>query len=1079
MARRATSKGLLLLALAGALGWWPLLPPWLLLVLLLWLPGASALEALRGLGMAGNRVAGDAPELALLMAGPGRLCLEVALSLLLLAAGNLPVTLLGLSWELSPLLLALLLLPVSIGGLLRGRGAWLELSVGERAAMNRAWLAAGLAVLALLPVVLAHAGATVDDWWDIARLRSWLSGAGDFAEPFFDSGFVHPRFTWNAWLAVQALVVGVTGGDPVSLQAGPLAVCCCVMVVSGVACLATALFGRRVELPLALLLVPVWLYGTEALPFFKRLYQDKFVAGLTLAPATLALSWIYLRRPSSLAGLLLFACALATACVHGLVYAVTCLGVLALIVASWSNGGSRVVVACLPALVLALGLPLVFPLWQGLSLGPVFEAQGISMLAPDNPVVAAHARLGRLLWIESVWTVVNPAAVFGPPALLALPGLWLAWRRKHQPAFAALLALSLLPALLLFVPGLSALAGRVLVPWMLYRVGWLVPVCLLAALLPAQILRWPGGARARVAGLVALSVMALSLSAPVAADRLRRDMHAHPWPRVDKPRGTAQQVYRFLAGARGRSVVMAPLGFSELLPALSGKPVVAATERCTLVFSRNAAEAYRRLKDSTEFYLPTTSAGRREQIALDYQAGYVVVPRRLVAAGSEDPWLRRTSASSYIAIEATAADRGRGEFPRQWTRVLENRDYLVFATGDATEEADGRRIAGSGDNLSSWRKFLELDPDPGPDLAEQASLQPGSENTSGGQTVAGLFDERRLLLTANSPSLSSGKTDSLNWGGAVSAWENSAAWVELSLELPEDCVVSGVEIVPLQESDSRQVFELSSEGHSTRRQALDGLPITLALEPGRRTRVDLQLVGLLGSSPSLSGLRVIGDPESCRPRRAELSRVEPGTGELLELAWRFPRNARAGLGLSQHLADEGRTGDARAVLAAALATDPGLASAWVEYGLMLDQQGDFDSAVAAFRRAIEVDSKHAWAQGCLSWALLRRGNLPGSVYHSARALSLDEGYADAWTLLGMALRSAGARSLAESSLRRALEKGADRDWGVLELARLLAADGRRAEAVQLLDEFVRRKPGESKAARLLRSKLQAGAAVPE
>ena len=345
--------------------------------------------------------------------------------------------------------------------------------------------------------------------------------------------------------------------------------------------------------------------------------------------------------------------------------------------------------------------------------------------------------------------------------------------------------------------------------------------------------------------------------------------------------------------------------------------------------------------------------------------------------------------------------------------------------------------------------------------------------------MAGLFDERRLLLTANSPSLSSGKTDSLNWGGAVSAWENSAAWVELSLELPEDCVVSGVEIVPLQESDSRQVFELSSEGHSTRRQALDGLPITLALEPGRRTRVDLQLVGLLGSSPSLSGLRVIGDPESCRPRRAELSRVEPGTGELLELAWRFPRNARAGLGLSQHLADEGRTGDARAVLAAALATDPGLASAWVEYGLMLDQQGDFDSAVAAFRRAIEVDSKHAWAQGCLSWALLRRGNLPGSVYHSARALSLDEGYADAWTLLGMALRSAGARSLAESSLRRALEKGADRDWGVLELARLLAADGRRAEAVQLLDEFVRRKPGESKAARLLRSKLQAGAAVPE
>jgi len=1078
VARRATSKGLLLLALAGALGWWPLLPPWLLLVLLLWLPGASALEGLRGLGMAGNRVAGDAPELALLMAGPGRLCLEVALSLLLLAAASLPVPLLGLSWQLSPLLLALSFLPVSIGGLLRGRGAWLELGVCERAAMRRAWLAAGLAVLALLPVVLAHAGATVDDWWDLARLRSWLSGSGGFAEPFFDSGFVHPRFTWNAWLAVQALVAGVTGGDPVALQAGPLAVCCCVMAVSGVACLATALFGRRVELPLALLLVPVWIYGTEALPFFKRLYQDKFVAGLTLAPATLALSWIYLRRPSSLAALLLFACALATACVHGLVYALTCLGVLALILASWGHGGSRAVVACLPALVLALGLPLVFPLWQGLSLGPVFKAQGISMLAPDNPVVAAHARLGRLLWIESGWTVVNPAAVFGPPALLALPGLWLAWRRKHQPAFAALLALSLLPALLLFVPGLSALAGRVFVPWMLYRVGWLVPVCLLAALLPAQILRWPGGARARVAGLVAVSVMALSLSAPVAADRLRRDMHAHPWPRVDKPRGAAQQVYRFLAGASDRSVVMAPLRFSELLPALSGKPVVAATERCTLVFSRNAAEAYRRLKDSTEFYLPTTSAGRRGQIASSYQAGYVVVPRRLVAAGSEDPWLRRTSASSYIAMEAAATDDGIGEFPRQWIRVLENRDYLVFATGDTTEAVDGRRMAAGGGDLSSWRKFLELDPDPGPDPAAQAGLQPGSVDTSGGQTVAGLYDERRLLLNANPPSLSRGKTDSINWRGAVSAWEASAAWVELALQLPEDCIVSGVEVVPLQDSGSRQVFELSSEGHRTRRRALDGLPIALPLEPRRRTRVDLQLVGLLGLSPALSDLRVTGDPESCRPRRAELPRVEIGTGELLELAWTFPLNARAGLGLARHLADEGRPGDARAVLAAALATDPGLASAWVEYGLMLDQQGDSDGAVVAFRRALEVDSNHAWAQGCLSWGLFRRGNLPASVYHSARALRLDEGYADAWTLLGMALRSAGARSLAESSLRRALEEDPGRAWGVLELARLLEDDGRRAEAVHLLDDFVRREPGESKAARLLRSRLQAGAAVP-
>ena len=106
---------------------------------------------------------------------------------------------------------------------------------------------------------------------------------------------------------------------------------------------------------------------------------------------------------------------------------------------------------------------------------------------PDAP--ESHLALGRLLWPDSPFSVVNPAAVFGSVSLVALGGLIVAVRNRRESDARYLLGLTVIPMLIVFTPLVSGLAGRILVPWMLYRVAWLVPVPMLIGYLLAKILQ--------------------------------------------------------------------------------------------------------------------------------------------------------------------------------------------------------------------------------------------------------------------------------------------------------------------------------------------------------------------------------------------------------------------------------------------------------------------------------------------------------------------------------------------------------------------------------------------------------------
>ncbi|RMF22601.1 MAG: hypothetical protein D6760_07105, partial [Deltaproteobacteria bacterium] len=477
-------------------------------------------------------------------------------------------------------------------------------------------------------------------------------------------------------------------------------------------------------------MVPVWLYGTEALPFFTRLHQDKFVAGLVLVPAMLA--WAAAAatdEDETLRPLVALAlAALACAVVHGLMLAVGLIGVGTVVsaaLAGASAGGRR----RLAAVVSVGAIAALYPAWQAFEVGRWFAAEGISMAATDNPVVRAHLALGRLWAPQSAAYVVRPSAVFGPVAVLAVPALWGLWRRRAQRRERMLLLLAVVPCLLVFVPGLAAAVGRLLVPWMLYRVAWLVPVPLLLAVSVDTL--W--GRRAYGPGVLAalLALATAAASAQTGIARWRRNMQPHPVERERAPSGSTLRLYEALRQRREPGPVLAPPGVAHLLPALGAHSVVASTERATLVFSGDEAEAYRRLADRARFYSPRSSAAEREAIARRYGVRLVVFERRLIPEGGERAWLATASPEAFVrwveggglATPFATREALLAAIPPGWSVVWESPDYFLVATGVASAASQPRQNAGGWTAAFSLTGF---DPPPEGEVLASASAYPGA-----------------------------------------------------------------------------------------------------------------------------------------------------------------------------------------------------------------------------------------------------------------------------------------------------------------------------------------------------------------
>jgi hypothetical protein len=471
---RLASVALLAFGTSGLLDEWGRLAPQILLLLVLLLPGwvvAPLLCSRERLG------------------APDRIAFGLALSILLLDVTTAPLLVLQLPLDAARWPLAGIYLVAALASLA------FDKSRGPRSAGTATeWIAWLVAAASLVPVVLRYGGGGVDDWWDLAYVRALADRAVlDFAEPMLGTGAVHPRFAWNAWSLLQAFVLDVAGGEPVEIQAYWLAPIVCVASVAAVLALSRSVFGHRDRTArlAAVLILPVWLYGTEALPYFTRLHQDKFVAALVLMPVLLASALDYLERPSG-RRLVAVACyAVATCSVHSLVFGVAALGVVLCGIVSHRSGSERrgwyrVPRAGAPTLQDLVKLAVVgaavaaLPAYQALALRGWFAGGQVAIAVRDNPVVRAHLALDRLIAPDTWYMIVSPAALFGPVGVFCAFGLLAALGRKRA-GDRYLLALTLAPAALIFVPLVASAVGKLSVPWMLYRIGWLIPQPLLLA----------------------------------------------------------------------------------------------------------------------------------------------------------------------------------------------------------------------------------------------------------------------------------------------------------------------------------------------------------------------------------------------------------------------------------------------------------------------------------------------------------------------------------------------------------------------------------------------------------------------
>lgn len=1052
-ARTARSLALVVFGIAGLAGQWPSLPLWLVVAGIAWLPGSTlAARVTPRLGQ---------PN-AIVFGGPGALALDFALSLALIVPILAPFFVAGAPFGTARACYAAMLIVIGLTCVLRR--APHAVPTDEQRSLD--WIVAAVAVATLLPVVLSYAGATVDDWWDLSFIRGYVEATSlSFAEPILGSGRLHPRFLWSSWYVVQALVLEGRMSEAVAMQAGPLAGFVCIMVVSAHALLARVIFVddapfvRRA----AVLCVPAWLYGTEALPFFTRLHQDKFVTGLVLVPVLLAVVYAGLRAGGArIAALLVFAVAVAACSTHSLVFGVGLIGVATLVLVEIVVGGSRsrarlgIAAAALPALL--------YPIGQAVALRERFHAQGIALEFPDNPVVLAHLSLDRLLWPLTDWYVVNPVAVFGPIAAVGFAGLLLSLRGPRNSAAAVIAGLTAVPMLLIFVPGMARLVGGLIVPWMVYRVGWLVPVPLLVAMVvrAAHSRRGSGRRQSEVrpafdfgrAARVALVVVTVLLAVvPVALDRLRRDMREHPVERERGPRGTTKHLYDFLATLPADSLVVAQPGVSRLLPSLTGRATLAMGERATLVFSTDELSAYRRLRARSDFYGARADGDLRRRLADEFGITHAVFRRRWITAGSEARWFRG-SAGPGFALLATAPDRRTAYFNSDialealpgGTRVIfENDDFFVAAISTGSRGVSSTRGSRDGD----WTTAFDLTP-----VANSNEAEP---------VLASAVRYPGARVAFHPVPVALGSTVFPVWTGGGELWEDVPSEVRAVLTMSSRCALGAVEVVPYLPTGRREVLEITIDDRRSRMLAHHKEPLVIAVDGGLRKTVFVRVRSMVGASFGLADIRLRGDPSSCDREWQPIgepvwSQAERSIIPAMRVAQAYPYRGASAVALAEVLNESERPGDALAVLRSVVPTLAGETVPWIEFGLLEDARGGFREALGAFETAVSYDSNSAWARGCLAWADLRRGAFARAIWHSWQALRLEQDYADAYTILAGAAKKLGLRGVAGRLLDRAIASDRYRSWGYIEMARMLDEGGERGDAIQLLEEFLKLVP---------------------
>ncbi len=139
-------------------------------------------------------------------------------------------------------------------------------------------------------------------------------------------------------------------------------------------------------------------------------------------------------------------------------------------------------------------------------------------------------------------------------------------------------------------------------------------------------------------------------------------------------------------------------------------------------------------------------------------------------------------------------------------------------------------------------------------------------------------------------------------------------------------------------------------------------------------------------------------PETCERRLSETRVVEDSKGRHLE-PWQAKPDAKSHFDKAEEAFREKKPDEAAKEYAACLAIDPGYAPAWLFSGDVPFDRGDYATALADYRKAIELDPTNAQGHRFAADALRRLQRWPEAEDEYIRALARDPGYKEAWEAL--------------------------------------------------------------------------------
>ncbi len=522
--------------------------------------------------------------------------------------------------------------------------------------------AAVLGMTALLLAAAAYrftASASIDRWWYLAYVRSYLDAAAiGTAEPFLGTGLTHPRFSFQPWLMTLALWARQSAIDPIRLYETVAAPLLAPVALSAQWTLARAIFSDGASARLvntATIMAGLLMLSAGPIPVAARIPEDKILAAAIGSPMLFAAAIRAAREHGTGSLIITGALAVMLAIIHPLV-----LGLTLLVLIPWlalEMAGRDITPRRAVTLLCSLATGAALAAVIGAPAASALERSGARLSNPEHPVVRVHLARERLVVSQAaaartshhgggrsetdartpreIRYRVSASLLRHPLVFLALAAAFLGLRRPPRERRFVLTA-TLVPLSVAFVPAAAGLLGSVVLPWMVYRVLWMIPFGPLLAIGAATI------ARDRPAALGVVLAVTTSIAAAPALESLdsrqRPERAARALPRSAQPGAESRidRIRRAIRDLPDTSLIAAAPELAERLPALTGLPVLAMSDRATVVFSPTIDEAQSRLLASAAALagvrLAPGAGGRIADAAP--RPTHVVLPADEAAAGS-------------------------------------------------------------------------------------------------------------------------------------------------------------------------------------------------------------------------------------------------------------------------------------------------------------------------------------------------------------------------------------------------------------------------------------------------------------